>query len=110
MLNGKNVPFVASIQASRFEYLAEPLGKHVQKPGEWHGFHRSLTPGTHEIVILHDDPSLKGKGNKRKSVYSNAYYIENKKPKYENIIPVYDDYATLFFSCDKFNKNLHGRT
>jgi hypothetical protein len=110
MLNDRHVAFVAAIQASRFEYLAEQLGKHVQKPGDWHGFHRSLTSGTHEIVILHDDKSLKGKGNKRKFVYSNAYNIENKKPKYENIIPVYDDYAKMFSSCDQFNKDLHGRT
>ena len=78
--------------------------------GDWHGFHRSLTSGTHEIVILHDDKSLKGKGNKRKFVYSNAYKIKNKKPKYKNTIPVYDDYAKMFSSCDQFNKDLHGRT
>ena len=110
MLNGRKVPFVAAIQASRFEYLAEQLGKYVQKTGDWHGFHRFLTPGTHEIVIVHEDPYLKGKGNQRKFVYSNAYKKENKKPKYKNIIPVYDDYAKMFFSCDKFNKDLHGRT
>ena len=110
MLNDRNVSFVAAIQACRFEYVAKQLGKHVQKPGEWHGIHRSLTPETHEIVILHDDPSLKGKGNKRKFVYSNAYKKENKKPKYKNIIPIYDDYAKMFFVCDKFNNYLHGRT
>lgn len=106
-LNAKEAKFTAAIQGTRFKQLFSQLDPKVERPGQWEGMYNTRTQ---ELVVLHDDKSLKGSGNKRKLCLTNAFTREMKKPKKQKIIPGYTLYGKMFNFCDKFNRALEHRT
>lgn len=101
LLLEKDVKFVASVQAHRFERLTDLVKHKVEKPGQQAGVYK---PETAELFVHVWDHN---KDIGKKYVYSNAFTrYDEPEP---NIRPAYDAYKHMFNVCDQFNRSLHDR-
>ena len=102
-LRQKNVRFIAAVKPDRFKSITTLLTPSVQNTGD---SAYAIHGPRNEVAVMHWSRNTNvGK----KVTLSNCFTRKNQK-KPTDYIPVYDEYNSLFSGCDKFNRQLHGKS
>lgn len=99
-LKAKNVKFIGAVNPSRFPLLSNLVERGVDMRGKWRG----LWNRQRKEIIVH----VFTKDGKKYTALSNAYKRLATKAS-TKAVPVSSDYAKMFDSCDKFNKQIKNR-